>query len=383
MKLKDSFERALALVHEATLEDTRWSEASRLISEISRTRGSALVFTEGTRREGPRFFFTQLHLDGQRRDDLRDEYFRDCYEQDERVPRIRRLHHGRLVHTGDLYTDREKATSRTYNEMLRRTKAQGGLNLRLAGPQESFILWLFLDPSGQGEWDTDQIAIIKRLYPHVRQFLLARQVLVEAREVSASLTGLLDSRRLGVIQLDRQGRIVAANDRALDELRSGDRLIDRAGSLGARVQAESAELSRLLRRALPPFGAQGLAGSTAIGRFSAKGPLALYVCPVGDELPSFEALRPAALVLIADPASRVRVDPDMVADMLRLTPAEGQLAASLATGQTLLDIAESTGRTEKTLRWHLKQIFRKQNISRQVDLVKRVLSLEGFPDSRR
>lgn len=69
----------------------------------------------------------------------------------------------------------------------------------------------------------------------------------------------------------------------------------------------------------------------------------------------------------------------MVAAALRLTPAEGRLAAALATGQTLLDVAESTGRTEKTLRWHLKHIFRKQGISRQVDLVKRVLSLEGFP----
>ena len=51
----------------------------------------------------------------------------------------------------------------------------------------------------------------------------------------------------------------------------------------------------------------------------------------------------------------------------------------VGTGRTVRDIAAMTGRTEDTVRWHLKKIFRKQGISRQVDLVRRVLSLEWFP----
>ncbi|MXW35309.1 MAG: helix-turn-helix transcriptional regulator [Chloroflexi bacterium] len=65
---------------------------------------------------------------------------------------------------------------------------------------------------------------------------------------------------------------------------------------------------------------------------------------------------------------------------LGLTPAESRLAVMVASGQHARDIAARTGRSEGTVRWHIQNIFRKQGISGQADLVRRVLSLEGFPD---
>ena len=41
-------------------------------------------------------------------------------------------------------------------------------------------------------------------------------------------------------------------------------------------------------------------------------------------------------------------------------------------------MAEATGHTEGAIYWHLKEIYRKQSISRQVDLVRLVLSLAEF-----
>ena len=147
------------------------------------------------------------------------------------------------------------------------------------------------------------------------------------------------------------------------------------------MPADSAELSRLLSRALPPFGERGSAGSMRVARSAAAAtPLALHITPVGDEYPHFRTRRIGAVVLIADPSGRAWIDPGRVAASLGLTPAGTRLAVALATGQTLRDIARATGRTEETVRWHLKQIFRKQGVSRQVDLVRRVLSLEGFAD---
>ena len=81
--------------------------------------------------------------------------------------------------------------------------------------------------------------------------------------------------------------------------------------------------------------------------------------------------------------SRPRIDAGLVAEALDLTPAESRLATMVAVGQTVRDIAEMTGRTEATVRRHLKEIFRKQGISRQADLARLVLSLDGFPRSRR
>ena len=63
------------------------------------------------------------------------------------------------------------------------------------------------------------------------------------------------------------------------------------------------------------------------------------------------------------------------AEILGLTPAEGQVAVWLAEGKSVRDMAEATGHTEGAIYWHLKQIYRKHSISRQVDLVRLVLSL--------
>ena len=49
------------------------------------------------------------------------------------------------------------------------------------------------------------------------------------------------------------------------------------------------------------------------------------------------------------------------------------------------DIARASGRTENTIRWHMKNIFAKQGIGRQFELVQLVRSLEspaGLPQPR-
>ena len=86
----------------------------------------------------------------------------------------------------------------------------------------------------------------------------------------------------------------------------------------------------------------------------------------------------AALVLIVDTESRHRIDPELVAATLGLTPAESQVAVWLAEGQSVRKMAEARGLTHGAIYWHLKQIYQKRAISRQVDLVRLVLSIAEF-----
>ena len=64
--------------------------------------------------------------------------------------------------------------------------------------------------------------------------------------------------------------------------------------------------------------------------------------------------------------------------VLGLTPPESRVAVGLAEGKSVRDIAKVTGLSEHTLYWHLKQIYQKLPISRQVDLVRLVLSIAEF-----
>ena len=205
------------------------------------------------------------------------------------------------------------------------------------------------------------------------------RALVGAAAGGASLTALLDNTRIGVIHLDQRGQIIEANDRARALLRAGDGVSERDGVLSARVPAARARLERLVAAALPTSGAPAVSGSLLLRRAAARPPLVVHVKPVGGVQLDFGARRVAVLVLLSEPGARFRINPRVVAATLGLTLVESQIAAWVAEGRTVREIAATTGRTPGAVYWSLNQIYRKQGLTRQVDLVRLVLSLAAFP----
>ena len=381
MSQHDKFERAVASLHEAMLDDVHWPVASALIDEVCGATGNELVVAEGNGRADARILFAGLYYRGQRHEELEREYPEIYFAQDERVPRIPRLPDSHVVHVADLYSARELKTSATYNEALPRAGAQNSLNVRLDGPDSTHIIWMLTDPAESSCWGSGQVQVIEGLLPHIRQFVRVRQALVNAEALGASSTALLENTQVGVIQLNRGGKIVAANDRALDILNRGEGLVDRGGFLSAQTPTDNARLKRLLALALPARGGQAAGGSMTVGRSSHLPRLALHVNPVTVQQMDLSSRRVAALVLVVDPLSQPRIDPDLVAETLGLTLAESRVATALAEGSNVRDIAVATRRKESTVRWFVKQIYEKQGISRQADLVRLGLSLADLSGS--
>ena len=383
MSRQDAFERILAFLHEAALDDARWPAASALIDEACGSKGNMLVFGDGQTHENVEIFLARFCYRGQRHEELERLYFDVYYPSDERVPRLRQLPDSRVVPVSDLYTDAEKKTSPTYNEGLPLSDTANSLSVRLEGPQGLRIVWIIADPVDSEGWTCSRVATIGRLLPHLRRYVGQRQALAEAGALGTSLTELLDSTRSGVVQLDRRGRIVAANDVALDILRRGEGLYDEGGFLRAASPEDDEALQGLLARALPPYGGQAIGGSMMVRCAPPAPRLVVHVNPVGARHMDFRPRDAAALVLVFDAGARARVGPGSVAAVLGLTPTESEVAVLLAEGRSVRDIAAAMGRSYGTVRWHIKQIFKKLGISRQVELVRAVLSLAGLPASRR
>lgn len=381
MSQQDLFDRTVASIHEAMLDDALWPAASGLIDEVCGITGNELVVGEGNGRADARILFAGLYYRGQRHEELEREYPEVYFSQDERVPRIPRLPDGRVVPVADLYTERELKTSATYNEALPRAGARNSLNVRLDGPDGTHIVWMLTDPAGSSDWGAGQIQAIEGLLPHIRQFVRVRQALVNAEALGASSAALLENTQVGVIQLNRVGKIVAANDRAVDILSRGEGLVDRGGILSAQASTDNARLRSLLALALPEGRGQAAGGSMTVGRSSHLPRLALHVNPVTVRQMDLSSQRVAALVLVVDPLSQPRINPDLVAEALGLTLAESRVAAALAEGSNVRDIAAATRRKESTVRWFVKQIYEKQGISRQTDLVRLGMSLADLSGS--
>ena len=375
MSDQDAFESSLVSLYDAMLDDTCWPATSALIDEACGSTGNALLVGEGP-KDDLRVLFVGLYYRGQRREDLEREYLEIYHPIDERVPRFRQLPDSRLVHVTDLYTAEELKTSPTYNEIMLRGKQQDSLNVRMDGPDGSHMTWGIGDPVASDGWASPQVAMVRALLPHIRQFVRVRQALVRAEAHNTTVAALLDNPRIGVLHLDRRGQIIAANDRAHSLLRHGDGLSEEDGALRARAPGDQLRLQQLMTDALPTSGAVAVGGSMRLGRSSGLPPFVVHVKPVGVPHPDYGARHVAALVLIVDPGRRI--DPGLVATTLGLTPMESQVAVWLAEGKSVQDMAEATRHTRDAIYWHLKHIYKKQSISRQADLVRLVLSIAEF-----
>lgn len=381
MNERDAFQRLLASLHEAILNPDLWPTTSALIDEAVAVKGNALAIAQSVAPDAPMLFAAGYYR-GERRPDLERQYVEEYYPWDERVARLRRLPDGKLVHITQLYSEKELQTSRSYNEFSRRLSGDNSLNVRMDGPDGSTITWAILNPLKASAWRSAQIEMIERLLPHVRAFVNARQALANANALGASLAELLDSTGVGVIHLDRRGRIVEANGLASDILRRGDGLSDWGGFLGAWLPADNSRLQELLASAIPPLGGQAVGGTATVRRISGLPRFLLHFIPVGGRQLDFGIRPVAVLVLVVDAATRPSPDAKWVAAVLGLSAAESQVAVMLAEGRTPRDIAVATGRRETTVKVLLRRAYRKLGISRQVDLVRLVLSLPDVSPRR-
>ena len=380
MSVNDAFERILSSLYEAALDDTRWSAATGLIEEALDAAGNALSVVEGG-DDDVRIHFARFLRRGDSVEDLAREYFTMYHPHNESMPRVRRLPHGRLAHVRDLFTEDELKTSLAYNEGLARLGGQNSLVAQMRGPDGQRIVWNLSDTDVNRVWESAQLRLMERLLPHIHRSVVIRQALAASEALGAGLAGLLEGDRIGAVQLDRGGRVLAANGQALEILRRGDGLVDRDGTLDAVLPADRTRLRRLLGQALPELWGEGApsGGSMTVQRPPGRSRLGLHVMPVGDAAADFGARRVAALVLVVDPARRPRINAQRVAVTLGLTPSEGRMAALLAEGLKVSEIAASAGWSENYVRWLVQQAYRRLGVSGQVELVRQVLAVDALP----
>ena len=338
-------------------------------------KGNAVVYGSGTSHDDSVIHLARLYHRGERNEEIERRYFDDYYRQDERIPRVRVLPDSQLTHVSDLYTEEERQTSAAYNEFLPLSVTQNCLSVRMDGPNGSRILWSFGDPVEADSWSSGQVEMIERLLPHLQHYIRVRQALADADGLNASLETLFDYSAIGVIQLNRRGRIVALSDRAREILKERGGLFDQDGFLSARAPADNDRLQELLARALPSSAGQGAGGSMAVNAQGGWSRPVLHVVPVGGRDGAVAPWGVAALVLVVDPCSQLPVEAALVEAALDLSPAESRVAVLLAEGKTVRDVAVATGRSENTIRWHVRRIFEKRDITRLGQLVPLVRSL--------
>ena len=236
--------------------------------------------------------------------------------------------------------------------------------------------WILLQAVEGHDFDPDRArAVGEALTLHFERVLRVRLEIGTHDRERLALNEVFDRMPTGVLLLDAEGRVVQANLSAerMVQLDDGLHLVD--GRLRAEGDPDEA-LQEGIDEALDAASRgdfDHVAQATVPSRAGRRA-FQLSLLPLFAPRPGHAAPDAVAAVLFGSPDAVSHASLDALGAVYGLTPAESGIVQGLVEGRTIEEIAALRKVKTLTVRGQLKQIFVKTGVSRQVDLIRLVLT---------
>jgi DNA-binding CsgD family transcriptional regulator len=218
-------------------------------------------------------------------------------------------------------------------------------------------------------FSASNLELMKLLAPHLDRAVRLQMRLNVANLHTELISGALDQLTLGVIFLDRSGRRVWQNKRALEIAKHPNALRFSGTGLTGCNASSTQSLRELVSRVIRA----GQTGLLAINRDAGSRPLLLVAMPLraGDTHEYLDSgdSRAHVVVFISDPDRSDNFTVESLRRAFDLTYREAQIAIAIAQGQGLKMAARTTGVAVTTARSQLQQVFGKTGTNHQAELV--------------
>jgi len=283
---------------------------------------------------------------------------------------------GRVVTASDLIGERAWLDSVIYREYLQPLDILHILGSDLRTSEGEHCGFRATRAHAQPAFDDSDKALCQLLLPHLKQavHLHAHLDLIETERKLFS--GTIERLQVGTVTLDGKGAILSINEEANAILAEKDGIRLVGGALQAEYREENAKLQRLTSAALAgqPAQAPTVIEAISITRPSGRSKLSVLirVLPEGEWTDSTS--QPKVAIFLRNPESKAQGSLDIVRRLFDLTYAEASLALLLADGLTLDEASEQLNIRRNTARAHLRSIFSKMGVTRQIELVRLVMN---------
>jgi len=223
-----------------------------------------------------------------------------------------------------------------------------------------------LRPRRKGEFRASELNALQAIMPHLARAARISKELNTSAHVLQSFASL----QIGLILLDRQRRVVLANQQAEQILNRKDGL-----TLGAQGQLLAHKQENLLPAKLAGAIGTSLGKGLQPGRDvfierpSAKTPYRLSIMPLRASNFVSDWKQAAVAVFVSDPDARPDLDSKFLQQHYGVTRKEAAVAALLVQGMDLHQICERLGVKITTVRTQIRSLMDKLGVKRQVELV--------------
>lgn len=359
MKFIDEFERITSIIYEASVTvDDGWQQVSDALSEVF-LDAAIVIDDNGIARHDDHFLKTS------RFDLERVKTHFERFATSEENAGVRSLLTGPVSRAFDMRSGFEPGEWDRDPSVAAILTPQGitdGQLLVLERGDGRLSDLLIYRGQRAGAFSAAELRLINALAPHLKRALAIRRHLQGMTEQTLEAQQLLQNVAGGLITTDQAGRVIEASGRGQEALDSAAVIYASQGRIRARHPGADAALNAM-------FAGDFVTGDRPISLPGDDGYnyiLWEFPAAAAQELTASNNRRVFGINLQAVTKGA------SVLDFQRrygLTHAEGEIAAALASGAALGEIAERRGNSVHTVRTHLKSIFSKTGAHRQSQLV--------------
>ena len=348
-------DRVTVALFASLLDDEPWTAFLDALSSAASASWATLILTpRGGDRPG--LILTPGADPGVGRDYIRRLFANDPFTG---------LPDGKVTHFRDFVPAAALDRNAAYRDFLSRTSSDEviGVDIReTAGLELRLRLTRAADEPPFAAADS---RALERLVPELRIALRLFDRLATSETERAIYAGAVAQMAVGMVILDRHGKVLRLNGRADSILAERDGI----ALHGDMVRLADAALARLFHARLNDGVAVEQALTLRIERPSGGG--YLLIVAVSANAPDHVSAGggPATVLFLTDPLHSPQISPAALIKLLGLTRAEAGIAADIAGGHSLADTAVRNGVSPNTVRAHLRAIFTKTGVKRQSQLV--------------
>lgn len=279
---------------------------------------------------------------------------------------------------GSLYLDhiavpeQQRLSSAIFNELYVPQRMAHFAGWRVNIEDETWIFSMARSKEA-GSVTQEEAARLSAFMPYANRTLMLAHEMRHARvQGAADLAGIAG---IPLIVLDHRGQVLAVNPHA-------ENLFTRC--FGVRenrlwaLHPESQSRLEALAQSTSQKGGPGMASNFVVQRKNA-GPILIKPTPLRGL--GLDALPGARMLLtLVDSKRRQSISTDDLRDLFGLTIAEAEVAAILASGKNVQEVAELRGVAIGTVRAQIRHLFEKMEVNRISELVGIVTNLPKTPD---
>lgn len=286
---------------------------------------------------------------------------------------VTRRHPGQAQRSSDYFNAAFIARNEFYQDYLLprgRHHISGGMLFKAAHHSSVVAFNRF---KGRSDFNDAEMAAIHRYFPHLRRAVhMGMQETAEAL-LHGTQAELLQQQDVGMLGLDRHGRVLFVNPVAqtnlalLPDLGWQGRSVRNDSTLGlACREAHALRQPQAMRWRVP----QGELVVTAWAAPRRRDSIWLHSVSAASDL----LLHTCVLVQLVRPGQRIT--PSLLMKLYGLTAAEARLAKELVQGSAVEDYALKFSVSVATVRTQLRQVLAKTGFARQQDLVRHLAAIQ-------